>query len=310
MHVVHSLWAQILKLHLGRHLIVLTLAIQADEILPDHTELRAKSPVPEASTDPSFVLSAKEELLYLNISGDRTSSTESLEAVAGVITQLQRLSCAIRESSIHSRHSKASVYIIKDEDGNDVTPYFKQLFLSIVKSRFSRVSHILCERLADSMLLRRRRFLYLAKHQDKLSGTKETRPSEDGPDKGSDHTRLKYAVSLQQSQTTASVFDPQKFELRMDTLKSERSVSSSKSAYGYNQSEYPGPPALKFDESECTCPYCYNTLSKWTVLDEKRWRFSSLSSRNPSQLLICLTDVMYVVTWNHTSVCSILARIR
>ncbi|CZR56493.1 uncharacterized protein PAC_06381 [Phialocephala subalpina] len=268
-------------------------AIQIDELLSEPQALPSSTSLVGPSE--GFVL--RESSPNPAPSSVETPSTESLQAVAGTISQLQRLSNAIRESSVQSRYSKASKFIIRDEDGNDTTSMFRQFALDLVRSKHRGASEALCERLAESILLRRRRFLYSAKHQETLSHDAQSgQASTDVPSTaasvsvattrmlppsqvGSQTINRKNstpAESLNQSQTTASIFDPSTFRLGIDA--SEGSTTSTQSSFGVvNKGEYPPAPMIDQGKNECACPYCFETLPRLIVEDKKRWRCNSLS---------------------------------
>ncbi|KAL2196038.1 hypothetical protein P885DRAFT_39571, partial [Corynascus similis CBS 632.67] len=85
----------------------------------------------------------------------------SLQSVASDITMLYRLSNTIRRASKESQDLKAAeTYCIRDDDGNDAEPLLRELSEHYIRGKFSEIIDGLCERLALSMVLRRKRILY------------------------------------------------------------------------------------------------------------------------------------------------------
>jgi hypothetical protein len=93
------------------------------------------------------------------------ASEKFLKIAKTTIDQLQRLSISIRKSSVRSRNSRASNFIARDVEGNDITSIFESYAVSLVKARHSNASDALRKRLGAAMLLRRRRFLYRQRGQ-------------------------------------------------------------------------------------------------------------------------------------------------
>lgn len=85
----------------------------------------------------------------------------SVQAIAGEINLLYRLSNTIRRASRESQNLKAAgSYHILDDDGNDSEPMLQEIFANYICGRFPSIHDNLRQRLASSMVLRRRRILY------------------------------------------------------------------------------------------------------------------------------------------------------
>ncbi|KAM0355744.1 hypothetical protein ACHAPU_000130 [Fusarium lateritium] len=83
-----------------------------------------------------------------------------LEEMQNEITLLHKISNTIRRASKETQDTKAAeVFRIRDDDGNDAEPFLQQLFVNYIRDRFG-ASEAICQRLADSMVLRRKRILY------------------------------------------------------------------------------------------------------------------------------------------------------
>lgn len=85
----------------------------------------------------------------------------SFEAIAKEISLLYKISNTIRRASKEAQNLKAAKsYRMKDDEGHDVEQLLHQIFSSYLVGRFPSIKGNLCDRLASSMLLRRRRILY------------------------------------------------------------------------------------------------------------------------------------------------------
>ncbi|KAF8866264.1 hypothetical protein BDZ45DRAFT_336280 [Acephala macrosclerotiorum] len=83
-----------------------------------------------------------------------------LRAIAGEINLLHRLANTIRRASKESQNLRASKFRIEDDDGNDAEPLLQQVFANYVLDRFPGIGDVIRERLASTMLQRRKRILY------------------------------------------------------------------------------------------------------------------------------------------------------
>ncbi|KAI1488415.1 hypothetical protein F5X96DRAFT_680485 [Biscogniauxia mediterranea] len=95
---------------------------------------------------------------------------QALRGIASEISLLHRFSNTIRRASKQSQnHKAAEAFQIRDEDGNNVESFLKELFANHIRDRFPSVSDSIRQRLADSMLLRRKRILYRRSRHGKTS---------------------------------------------------------------------------------------------------------------------------------------------
>ncbi|KAI1636334.1 hypothetical protein F4809DRAFT_650603 [Biscogniauxia mediterranea] len=95
---------------------------------------------------------------------------QALRGIASEISLLHRFSNTIRRASKESQnHKAAEAFQIRDEHGNNVESFLKELFANHIRDRFPRVSDSIRQRLADSMLLRRKRILYRRSRYGKTS---------------------------------------------------------------------------------------------------------------------------------------------
>ena len=81
---------------------------------------------------------------------------------------LHRLSNTIRRASKESQNLKAAkAFRIKDDDGNDAETLLQGVFAHYILGRFPNISDTLRQRLAFTMLLRRKRILYRRSRYEK-----------------------------------------------------------------------------------------------------------------------------------------------
>lgn len=77
------------------------------------------------------------------------------------ISLLHELSNIIRKASREANNVKAALsFNITDEEGNDLEKPLKGHFAANIRDRFPGISDILSLRLAETMILRRKRILY------------------------------------------------------------------------------------------------------------------------------------------------------
>ncbi|QKX61259.1 uncharacterized protein TRUGW13939_08407 [Talaromyces rugulosus] len=93
-----------------------------------------------------------------------------VDNIAGEINLLHQLSNTIRKASNEKNNLKsATSFVISDEDGNDIGPAFVNLFaMEIIRRRFPDCDEKIKKRLADAMLLRRKRILYRSSRYGKI----------------------------------------------------------------------------------------------------------------------------------------------
>ncbi|KAF4627635.1 hypothetical protein G7Y89_g10517 [Cudoniella acicularis] len=227
-------------------------------------------------------------------------SLQALKAAESTIDRLQRLSIAIRRSATLSRNSKAAEFKEKDENGNDKSQAFELYATRIVQHRYKNASEGLCKLLGASMSLRRKRFLYFKRHQQKLALQQQlavlpethlpdilTRlqgdaregviPSENAPPTKPEAPTVSRTNLF--SHTTASALDPDRFKMVAFTAK-----TSSTRSEGVTQDfniEFPPAPKIPEDVKEFECPFCCLVLSSEIALTEKKWRSHVMEDLEP-----------------------------
>ncbi|KAI1427238.1 hypothetical protein F5Y12DRAFT_180747 [Xylaria sp. FL1777] len=89
------------------------------------------------------------------------SLDRSLQRISNEISLLHRFSNTIRRASKETQSYKAAkTFMIKDDEGNNAEPFLLKLFSNHVRDRFPGASDEIRQRLASTMLMRRKRVLY------------------------------------------------------------------------------------------------------------------------------------------------------
>ncbi|SCO90474.1 uncharacterized protein FRV6_14602 [Fusarium oxysporum] len=85
---------------------------------------------------------------------------KGLVDAASEISRLNKISNTIRRASKDTQALKASSFQIKDDEGNDVEDILREHFKHHICDKFPGLGEVLQDRLAQTMLLRRKRILY------------------------------------------------------------------------------------------------------------------------------------------------------
>lgn len=213
---------------------------------------------------------------------NETATTEHFSGIEETIDRLYRMSWLIRAPSAVSQNAKATSFRITDDDGNDGETAFEEYAAQVVKHRCPEASPELILKLAKSIVIRRKRFLYRRHHQNKLSFESSERQrnaseSTSGPlfkhsapvgttqSFGSptahttDHSAVK-AARVAPSATSASAFSHNRFHA--DGVFAQ-SVASTAVRIPDDRAEAfqpPPPPKVVPGSKEFECPYCYIML--------------------------------------------------
>jgi hypothetical protein len=231
------------------------------------------------------------------------SHKDTVQAVSDIIGSLHRLSATIRRSAARDRNSKAADFVERDDEGNDINFVFQENVTRIIQQRYPDASKAVCERLGESISLRRRRVLYSRRHQAKLA----VRPQVLAPAPRvlpavvpdinpqilpitSDHTPIPHplpqpapvAMSVRPSETAASIPDS---DTQGSTIAPSRASSTSTGSVIQDQSlRYPSLPRVDTLTGEASCPYCAAVLTKDELLNPKLWRCVKFSPYPASTL--------------------------
>ncbi|KAH7417504.1 hypothetical protein BKA64DRAFT_301951 [Cadophora sp. MPI-SDFR-AT-0126] len=113
----------------------------------------------------SATLKSTYESQKAHLDRDDTTSApnvdRSRQAIANQISLLYRFTNTIRRASKETQNHKAAQFFqIKDDEGNDVEECLQTIFTNYVLGRFPDIDDTILNRLASSMVLRRKRILY------------------------------------------------------------------------------------------------------------------------------------------------------
>ncbi|KKO99136.1 hypothetical protein THAR02_08748 [Trichoderma harzianum] len=95
------------------------------------------------------------------------NNTQLLQSIHQSIDWLHRLSNLVRKASFANQHKRADKFILKDEDDNDMSDTLTDYYTRLIKREFSGLQDNLVQRLAASMLMRRRRIMYRRSQQQR-----------------------------------------------------------------------------------------------------------------------------------------------
>lgn len=95
------------------------------------------------------------------------NNTQLLQSIHQSIDWLHRLSNLVRKASFANQHKRADKFILKDDDDNDMSDTLTDYYTKLIKREFSGLQDNLVQRLAASMLMRRRRIMYRRSQQQR-----------------------------------------------------------------------------------------------------------------------------------------------
>jgi len=212
-----------------------------------------------------------------DMTAETTAELQHLSGIEETIDRLYRLSSLIRTPSTASQNAKAASFQILDDDGDDGESNLEQYACQVVKHRCPHASEGLVSKMAKTIVMRRKRFLYRRHHQSKLSfSSSNVRPvvSTEQSHKASSVTRMPLGDKLlpansspieqrtrigkgPPSATTASMFPAGRFQ--PDAVFATKSVIST-AIFAPDESadavQVPPPPRIPLGKKEFECPYC------------------------------------------------------
>lgn len=227
-----------------------------------------------------------------------TPSQRRIRGIENAIDYLFRLATAIRKPSIFSQNAKAQKVPLLNDDGLDHEQDILQFAATIVGHRFPEATAELRDRLSQCVVIRRKRFLYRRRHQEKLSYrpaaniAKAKAKYEDPtrtitvfPDRtcaadGTSGAVLPRKLAVPPSQTSASVFSASKFQTSyIQTAQSQVTRTIAPTSEHISSLDIPRPPRALPGSKEAECRYCCLMLPI-TDLKPKEWRSVPLNVPN------------------------------
>ncbi|KAK6529892.1 hypothetical protein TWF281_009046 [Arthrobotrys megalospora] len=216
---------------------------------------------------------------------------KAVKSITASLDRLQTLAIVIRKSSAQSRNLRSQAF-----HGNG-TKNFEEFVLAVLKHRFKEANGSLCEQLAESIALRRRRFEYNRQHQSKLASIATDRSvelvedifgqlkigrkqgshggdtsSRVGPQTVHPSNRHYIMPGALEQVDIASTIIPGIFRKTLAAYKPPQSLISRGTSVVDVRLEYPPPPTHDPKQKECSCPYCCEILPFVRVSDERWWR--------------------------------------
>ncbi|KAK6542351.1 hypothetical protein TWF694_006310 [Orbilia ellipsospora] len=195
---------------------------------------------------------------------------DAIQSASGSIDRLQTLASLIRKLSPESINRRLVAYTEGDKED------FYGFALSIVRHRFKEAKASLCEQVAASIALRRKRFACKGKQRVKLTkasapqvnrltekpqlSKRDEQPTEPPQQ---DAPQLPYQSSLYGPSTSAQV------DCKPDASELSRGTSMQDAKFDY-------PPLLSLHapllQGEFICPYCCEQISEAETMNNQWWR--------------------------------------
>ncbi|KAI9660902.1 MAG: hypothetical protein M1821_009229 [Bathelium mastoideum] len=224
-------------------------------------------------------------------------SMEALLAVHNIISQLQRLSTAIKRASAREYNMQAARE--RDtKDGVDEGADDELVLKNIVLHRYPNADPELQEVLATAMSFRQRRFrVWKSRHDRRLRAQKRKREAKEPaplqvsqvsasqiePRPGTAPPRSVSQQSLTTPSTTKSVpesaaptFSSEFFKPPQSTASSVRSSETTLSVVGETRIHWPSLPRPRASDVGTQpanqCPYCFDELEVDEMRDKRKWR--------------------------------------
>jgi hypothetical protein len=247
-----------------------------DSAFDDSTSSAISSSFQGTETD-----SVQDELIIAT-STENSLPEKRLPGIEKAIDRLYRLSLLIRQPSRSSQNEKAELFIMKDEDDNELNDTFAAFALQIVNHCFPHAPEFLRHKLSHGIVIRRQRFLYRQHHQRKLSvvySSKENMRKDLGYEANFEETdttvrasrvadepslsptlilELQRSKNSDLSQTSASALRKQNLPLdtALEDIRSNQSTAFTATPSLSAPVELPRPPKPAAGSKEFECPYC------------------------------------------------------
>lgn len=217
--------------------------------------------------------------------------------IEGIIDNLYRITVTALKPVSAMLESGAISNILRDEEDNDVSRAFGAYVLELLSHRYSRSSDETKQRLANSIIRRRRILLYRQEYHDKMRpvislgsphidehetqasttfsvqhSDKATNDSQDSQDEddllGIDQMGLKEDGPSGQGTGIIPPYPDDQFDSALDAA-SVTTTATTASGYHERVKEIPPPPSMHGREVEC--PYCFGIIL-WKDTTGNRWK--------------------------------------
>lgn len=214
-----------------------------------------------------------------------------VQSIHVTIDWLHRLSNLVRKASFGSQNQRAARFPLEDEVGNDITESLAEIFKHLIKRECCDISDQILDRLAQTMITRRRRVLYRRSRQKRWALQQEAyRPRHLDPPtqlvpleeadesvedrEGSEVTEdvklePENRVQAAPSRLTVTTLDQQKYRQLAAPSRISRATTAQ---FQHNEKLLvPPPPILAKEGREFVCDYCCLILPCSEAANQETW---------------------------------------
>lgn len=218
------------------------------------------------------------------------SKDQLLQSIHESIDWLHRLSNLVRKASFGNQRQRADRFRLQDSDGNDLTERLTQYFTALISREFNSVPDSMVQRLAASMVMRRRRIMYRRSQQRKWNLQQQTEytpkrldltsqslpatvsdPSPPPPKQESPPKNESLMPLATPSRVTATTLDADIHRRRAAQSGISKGSTSPLSKEG--KLLVPPPPKEAISGDDFTCHYCCVILSSEVALNRNSWEY-------------------------------------
>jgi hypothetical protein len=213
-----------------------------------------------------------------------------LRSIHETIDWLHRLSNLVRKASVATQNERAAAFVLRDEVGSDITDSLRTFYKAIIRRESRNIDDALVDRLAQTMILRRKRILYRRSRQTRwimqqvddsrraldILPTQTPHPSQDhagsqdGEETASSNTNPPANEHREaSSMLTVTVVDRETYLKQATPSRISRATSAP-----FQPSEkllVPPRPRAAGQGKEFVCDYCCLILSSDQVSDHDKW---------------------------------------
>lgn len=214
-----------------------------------------------------------------------------VESIHVTIDWLHRLSNLVRKASFGSQNQRAARFPLEDEAGKDITECLAKMFKYLIQRDCCGISDQILNRLAQTMIIRRRRVLYRRSRQKRwllqqeayrprhLDLPAQLAPLQEEDDSEEDHESSEVTeeigfepeslVKVAPSRLTVTTLDQQKYR----KLAAPSWISRATTAPLQHDEKLlvPPRPRLAKDGKEFVCDYCCLILPSSEAADQDTW---------------------------------------
>lgn len=197
----------------------------------------------------------------------------------------------MRKASFGSQNQRAARFPLEDEVGNDITESLAQIFKHLIKRECCDISDQILDRLAQTMITRRRRVIYRRSRQKRWALQQEAyrprhlhphgqlAPLEEANESVEDDEGTEMAEKIQSehenrvqaapSGLTVTTLDQQKYRQLVAPSRISRATTA---PFQHNERLLVPPPSILAKEGrEFVCDYCCLILPSSEAADQDTW---------------------------------------